>query len=182
MLIVQKYGGSSLADAQRIRRAAERIARQVKEGHHVVVVVSAQGDTTDLLLEQLPQLTTQPPPRELDAYLASGEQMSAALMAMALEEMDVSAVSLTGWQAGLMTDSVHGDARVKGLRGERIRRELQGGNAVVVAGFQGVDAAAESGCDEQYYQHGGKNAADGYSGFFEKCFHICLPSKLRIEN
>lgn len=143
MLIVQKYGGSSLADAQRIRRAAERIARQVKEGHHVVVVVSAQGDTTDLLLEQLPQLTTQPPPRELDAYLASGEQMSAALMAMALEEMDVSAVSLTGWQAGLMTDSVHGDARVKGLRGERIRRELQGGNAVVVAGFQGVDAAGD---------------------------------------
>lgn len=109
----------------------------------MVVVVSAQGDTTDLLLEQLPQLTTQPPPRELDAYLASGEQMSAALMAMALEEMDVSAVSLTGWQAGLMTDSVHGDARVKGLRGERIRRELQGGNAVVVAGFQGVDAAGD---------------------------------------
>lgn len=143
MLIVQKYGGSSLADAARIRRAAQRVAELVQAGHKLVVVVSAQGDTTDHLLEQVPPVTSQPSMRELDAYLAAGEQMSAALMAMALEELGVPAVSLTGWQAGLMTDSVHGDARVQGLRGERIRQELRGGNAVVVAGFQGVNAAGD---------------------------------------
>lgn len=143
MLIVQKYGGSSLADAQRVHRAAGRIAALVREGHRLVVVVSAQGDTTDLLLRQVPSITAQPSARELDAYLSSGEQMSAALMVLALEELGISAVSLTGWQAGLMTDSVHGDARVKGLRGDRIRRELQDGNTVVVTGFQGVDAAGD---------------------------------------
>ena len=143
MLIVQKYGGSSLADPDRIRRAAQRVAGLVQAGHKLVAVVSAQGDTTDLLLEKVPQITASPPARELDAYLAAGEQMSAALMAMALEELGIPAVSLTGWQAGLMTDSVHGDARVLGLRGERIRQELREGNTVVVAGFQGVDAAGD---------------------------------------
>ena len=143
MLIVQKYGGSSLADAQRIRRAAQRVATLVKEGHKLIVVVSAQGDTTDLLLRQVPTITTSPSSRELDAYLSSGEQMSAALMAMALEELDIPAVSLTGWQAGLMTDSIHSDARVRGLRGNRIRQELELGNTVVVTGFQGVDAAGD---------------------------------------
>jgi aspartate kinase len=143
LLIVQKYGGSSLADAQRIRRAAQRVAALVKEGHKLIVVVSAQGDTTDLLLQQVPSITTSPSPRELDAYLSSGEQMSAALMAMALEELDIPAVSLTGWQAGLMTDSIHSDARVRGLRGNRIRQELELGNTVVITGFQGVDAAGD---------------------------------------
>jgi aspartate kinase len=143
LLIVQKYGGSSLADAQRIRRAAQRVAALVKEGHKLIVVVSAQGDTTDLLLQQVPSITTSPSPRELDAYLSSGEQMSAALMAMALEELDIPAVSLAGWQAGLMTDSIHSDARVRGLRGNRIRQELELGNTVVVTGFQGVDAAGD---------------------------------------
>ena len=143
MLIVQKYGGSSLADPDRIRRAAQRMAGLVQAGHKLVAVVSAQGDTTDLLLEKVPQITASPPARELDAYLAAGEQMSAALMAMELEELGIPAVSLTGWQAGLMTDSVHGDARVQGLRGERIRQELREGNTVVVAGFQGVDAAGD---------------------------------------
>lgn len=143
MLIVQKYGGSSLADAQRIRRAAQRVAALVKEGHKLIVVVSAQGDTTDLLLQQVPSITTSPSSRELDAYLSSGEQMSAALMAMALEELDIPAVSLTGWQAGLMTNSIHSDARVRGLRGNRIRQELELGNTVVVTGFQGVDAAGD---------------------------------------
>lgn len=143
MLIVQKYGGSSLADAQRIHRAAQRVAELVREGHKLVVVVSAQGDTTDLLLRQVPSITALPSLRELDAYLSAGEQMSAALMALSLEELGISAVSLTGWQAGLMTDSIHGDARVKGLRGDRIRRELQEGNTVVVTGFQGVDAAGD---------------------------------------
>ena len=143
MLIVQKYGGSSLADAQRIRRAAERVAQQVREGHSVVAVVSAQGDTTDLLLEQVPAVTAAPPPRELDAYLSAGEQMSAALMAMSLTELGVPAVSLAGWQAGLMTDDIHTDARVRGLRGSRIRDELNRGNTVVVTGFQGVDAQGD---------------------------------------
>lgn len=139
MLIVQKYGGSSVADARRIHRAARRVAEQVKNGHKLVVVVSAQGDTTDLLLEKVPQITAAPDPRELDAYLAAGEQLSAALMAMALQALGVSAVSLTGAQAGLLTDGAHSDARVLTLCGDRISRELEKGNVVVVAGFQGVD-------------------------------------------
>ena len=143
MLIVQKYGGSSLANSQCIHRAAQRVAKQVNNGNRLVVVVSAQGDTTDLLLEQLPPLTDAPPPRELDAYLSAGEQISAALMAMALKARGVPAVSLTGWQAGLMTDSVYSDARVRGLRGNRIQQELNRGNTVVVAGFQGVDGQGD---------------------------------------
>ena len=140
MLIVQKYGGSSLADAERIHRAARRVAQQVNAGHRVVVVVSAQGDTTDLLLEQVAFVAANPSKRELDAYLCAGEQMSAALMTMALMAQGVPAVSLAGWQAGLMTDGVHGDARVQGLRGNRVRDELERGNTVVVTGFQGMDA------------------------------------------
>ena len=140
MLIVQKYGGSSLADAERIHQAARRVAQQVNAGHRVVAVVSAQGDTTDLLLEQVASVTANPSKRELDAYLCAGEQMSAALVTMALTAKGVPAVSLTGWQAGLMTDGVHGDARVLGLRGNRIRDELERGNTVVVTGFQGMDA------------------------------------------
>ncbi len=139
MVIVQKYGGSSLADGPRIRRAAQRVAQQVQLGHQLVVVVSAQGDTTDLLLEKLSELSKHPNSRELDAYLTAGEQMSAALMTMALQEADIPAVSLTGWQAGLLTDSTHGNARVLALTGSRIRKELDRGNTVVVTGFQGVD-------------------------------------------
>lgn len=137
MLVVQKYGGSSLADGQRIRNAAKKVAQQVQWGNQVVVVVSAQGDTTDELLERL--ITREPSVRELDAYLASGEQQSAALMAMALQELGVPALSLTGWQAGLQTDECHGDARVRGLIHDRLQRELRRGNVVVVTGFQGVD-------------------------------------------
>ena len=143
MLIVQKYGGSSLADARRIHRAAERIAQQVRAGHKVVAVVSAQGDTTDQLLAQIPAVTGRPSERELDAYLSAGEQLSAALMAMALHTQGIPALSLTGWQAGLMTDGVHTDARVRGLRGSRIRDELSRGNTVVVTGFQGMDAEGD---------------------------------------
>ena len=138
MLVVQKYGGSSLADGQRIRSAAQKVAQQVQWGNQVVVVVSAQGDTTDELLQRL--IAPKPSLRELDAYLASGEQQSAALMTMALQELGIPALSLTGWQAGLLTDECHGDARVKGLASDRIQNELARGNAVVVTGFQGVDA------------------------------------------
>ena len=137
MLVVQKYGGSSLSDGQRIRNAAQKVAQQVQWGNQVVVVVSAQGDTTDELLQRL--ITPRPDPRELDAYLASGEQQSAALMTMALQELGIPAVSLTGWQAGLLTDSHHTDARVRSLTGDRISKELQQGKTVVVTGFQGVD-------------------------------------------
>ena len=139
MLIVLKFGGSSLADAGRIRRAAQRVAEVAREGYDTVVVGSAQGDTTDDLLSTAEEITAQPAPRELDAYLAAGEQLSAGLMTMALMELGCPAVSLTGWQAGLGTDGIHGNARVWGLGNDRIRRELDRGNIVVVAGFQGVD-------------------------------------------
>ena len=137
MLVVQKYGGSSLADAQRVRNAAQKVAQQVQWGNQVIVVVSAQGDTTDELLQRL--VVPKPSIRELDAYLASAEQQSAALMTMALQELEIPAVSLTGWQAGILTDDRHGDARVKGLVNDRIRQELSRGKTVVVTGFQGVD-------------------------------------------
>lgn len=143
MLIVQKYGGSSLANGERVRRAAERVAEHVRRGHRLVVVVSAQGDTTDLLLERVRELTDDPCPRELDAYLAAGEQMSAALMTVALQSLGVEAVSLTGAQAGLRTEDVHGDARILGLSCDRIHRELSAGRTVVVAGFQGVDSRGD---------------------------------------
>ena len=143
MLIVQKFGGSSLADARRIRRAARRAIHAAREEAQVVVVVSAQGDTTDHLVSAAAAVTNVPPEREMDAYLASGEQMSAGLMAMALEAMGQSAVSLTGWQAGLLTDDAHSDARVKGLTNDRIRRELAQGKIVVVTGFQGISVTGD---------------------------------------
>ena len=139
MLIVQKFGGSSLADVPRIRRAAKRAIHASQGGNQVVVVVSAQGDTTDHLVSAAAAISTSPSKRELDAYLAAGEQMSAGLMAMALESMGHRAVSLTGWQAGIVTDGVHGDARVLGLGTDRIRRELDAGKIVVVTGFQGLN-------------------------------------------
>ena len=143
MLKVAKFGGSSLADANRLMLAASRVAQQVRLGHRLVAVVSAQGDTTDEMLLKAAQVSRRPSKRELDAYLSAGEQISAALMAMALEAQGIPAVSLTGWQAGLITDSAHADARVLGLRGSRIRDELDRGKTVVVAGFQGLDAAGD---------------------------------------
>ena len=139
MLMVQKFGGSSLADAQRIRNAAQRSVALAQLGWQVVCVVSAQGDTTDEMLEKAGQISPHPSARELDAYLSAGEQMSAALMAMAIQQLGHEAVSLTGPQAGIMTDGVYGNARVLGLRGDRIRRELEEGRIVVVAGFQGLN-------------------------------------------
>ena len=139
MRIVMKFGGSSLADAKRIQNAAGKIGQLFDAGHQVVAVVSAQGDTTDDMIANVAQIHTDPPRREMDAYLAAGEQMSAALMAMALQKMGYPALSLTGMQAGLMTDGVHSDARVLGLRCQRVEKELADGKIVVVAGFQGVD-------------------------------------------
>lgn len=139
MLMVQKFGGTSLADADRIRVAAGRCVELAQQGWQVIAVVSAQGDTTDEMLQKANEITKKPTARELDAYLSAGEQMSAALMAMAIRELGQDAVSLTGPQAGLMTDGVYGNARVLGLRGDRIQRELGKGRIVVVAGFQGLN-------------------------------------------
>ena len=139
MLIVQKYGGTSLADAQRIRSAAHRATGLARQGNQVVVVVSAQGETTDLLIEKATQINRRGAAREMDAYLAAGEQMSAGLMAMAIGAMGYPAVSMTGWQAGIATDDVHGNARIVSVDTHRIRQELDGGKIVVVAGFQGLD-------------------------------------------
>ncbi len=141
MLMVQKFGGTSLATPERVLAAAKRSVALAEKGCQVVTVVSAQGHTTDEMLAAAGSITAAPPARELDAYLAAGEQMSAALMAMAIRELGYPAVSLTGWQAGLLTDGEYGNARVLGLRGDRIRQALNQGNIVVVAGFQGMDGA-----------------------------------------
>lgn len=140
MLIVQKFGGTSLADTDRIRTAAKRCTDLVQEGHSVVVVVSAQGDTTDDMIAKATAVNPVASRREMDAYLSAGEQMSAGLMAMAIEALGFPAISLTGAQAGLVTDGCHGNARVLGLTGDRIQKELEKGNIVVVAGFQGYDS------------------------------------------
>ncbi|MBR1971942.1 MAG: aspartate kinase [Oscillospiraceae bacterium] len=139
MLIVQKYGGTSLGDTERLRSAARRAAELAGKGHRVVVVVSAQGDTTDELIEKAAQVNKHRAAREMDAYLAAGEQMSAGLMAMAIGALGCPAVSLTGWQAGIHTDGVHGNAAISYIDTGRIQKELEAGKIVVVAGFQGVD-------------------------------------------
>ena len=140
MLMVEKFGGTSVADSARIQRAASLLVEAAREGNQVVAVVSAQGDLTDRLLEKLHAVAHEPSAREVDACLSAGENISAALVAMAVEEMGHPAVSLTGWQAGLMTDSNYGDARIRFMQGGRIRRELAAGKIVVVAGFQGLDS------------------------------------------
>ncbi len=139
MTIVQKYGGTSLADEGKILTAAKRAAGLARQGARVVVVVSAQGETTDVMIEKTARVNRRAARREMDAYLASGEQMSAGLMAMAIGSLGHPAVSLTGCQAGIHTDGVHGNARILDVDTTRIRRELDKGNVVVVAGFQGMD-------------------------------------------
>ena len=138
MLLVQKYGGTSLADAGRIRAAARRASELSRQGNQIVIVVSAQGDTTDEMIRRASQLNRRRAAREMDAYLAAGEQMSAALMAMAIGAMGCPAVSLTGWQAGIHTDGNHANARILSVDTGRILRELEAGKIAVVAGFQGV--------------------------------------------
>lgn len=143
MRIVQKFGGSSVADAARIQRVAGIIAETRRAGHQVVAVLSAQGDTTDELIEKARDLNPAPSPRELDALLCVGEQISVALMAMALEAMGQPTVSLTGWQIGLRTDSRHGAARIRSIDGARLLQELEAGKIVLVCGFQGIDEAGD---------------------------------------
>jgi len=137
-LIVQKYGGTSVGDATRIKRVAHRVASTRQAGHDVVVVVSAMGDTTDDLIALARQITPHPPPRELDMLLTAGERISMSLLAMAIAELGVTAKSFTGSQAGIITDNLHGKARILDVRAGRIREALSEGHVVIVAGFQGV--------------------------------------------
>ena len=137
-LIVQKYGGSSMADAERIKKVARRIARAKAQGDRVVVVVSAMGDTTDELIKLAYQVSDQPGDRELDVLLSTGEIVSSTLLAMALRAMGYEAISLSGAQAGIRTDATYSRARILKIEAKRVVKELGRGNIVIVAGFQGV--------------------------------------------
>ncbi|MDO5602158.1 MAG: aspartate kinase [Oscillospiraceae bacterium] len=139
-LIVQKFGGSSVADRDHIFNVARIVADTYRDGNSVVVVVSAQGDTTDDLMEKAAEITHAPSLREMDMLLASGEQISIALLSMALGELGVKAISLTGWQAGFKTDRNYSKARIRRMETERIESELAKNQVVVVAGFQGLNS------------------------------------------
>jgi aspartate kinase len=138
-LVVQKFGGSSVATAERIMAAARRAVRAKHAGHEVIVVVSARGDTTDELIALAREITENPPSREMDMLLATGEQISIALLAMAIHSLGHKAVSFTGMQVGIVTDNVHTKARIKSIDTARLRRALNQGNIAIVAGFQGID-------------------------------------------
>ena len=142
-LLVQKYGGTSVGSIERIQAVAQRIRQSREEGHDIVVVVSAMGHTTDELTGLAHGLTATPPQREMDMLLASGEQVSIALLAMALDAQGVAASSMTGPQVGIATESVHGRARILGIRTDRIRSRIQAGQVVVVAGFQGTSTSSD---------------------------------------
>ncbi len=138
-LYVQKFGGSSVANTERIFNVARIVTDTYKEGHNVVVVVSAQGDTTDDLLEKAAEINENPSKREMDVLLSTGEQISISLLAMAIEKLGFPVVSLTGWQAGFLSDSNHGNAKIRRINTERLETELDKRNIVIVAGFQGLN-------------------------------------------
>jgi aspartate kinase len=142
-LKVQKYGGSSVADAEKMLTVAKRVAKNRKQGHQIVVVVSAPGDTTDDLITMAKKLSETPDEREMDVLLATGEQQSIALLAIALKSLGCDAVSFTGPQVGIMTDRIHTKAHILNIDGRRIRKALQKGQVVVVAGFQGMTPDAD---------------------------------------
>lgn len=141
-VVVQKYGGTSVADASRIEKVADRVVNLRSQGNDCVVVVSAMGQTTDELVSLAEQLSDRPDPREMDMLLTAGERVSMSLLAMALQARGVPAVSYTGSQAGILTDSSHGEARITEITGERVKDSLAVGEVVVIAGFQGVDPAS----------------------------------------
>ena len=138
-IIVKKFGGTSIADAEKIRRAAGRVIKAVKNGHQVVVVASARGKQTDELIADALELNPNPPEREMDQLLSTGEQQSVSLFAMALDAMGYDAISFTGGQIRMITDSDYTKARIKSVDARRIRKELDKGRIVIVAGFQGID-------------------------------------------
>lgn len=143
-LIVQKYGGSSVANPERIKNVAKRVVRYKKDGHDVVVVVSALGDTTDELIELAYKVTDDPSEREMDMLISTGEQISCALLAMAVEKLGVPAISFTGAQVGIITDTSHTKARILNISAaDRIREKLKEGKVVIVAGFQGISIKKE---------------------------------------
>ncbi len=142
-IVVMKFGGTSVADADRIRRAAQRAIQAQKKGKQVVMVVSAMGKTTDHLLNLAGEVSENPPRRELDMLLTTGEQVSISLMAMAINAAGQEAISLTGGQIGLITDAVHAKARIQKIDADRIHKELDSGKIVIVAGFQGIDESGE---------------------------------------
>lgn len=139
-LIVQKFGGTSVANAERIKAAAKRIVETHKAGNKVIVVVSARGQTTDELIDLAYEIMDNPSTREMDVLLSTGEQVSIALVAMAIHAMGYPAVSFTGGQVGIITDSSHTKARIKNINTQRMQKELDKGSIVIVAGFQGIDA------------------------------------------
>ena len=138
-LIVQKFGGSSVADAHHLYNVAKTITSVYSEGHSIVVVVSAQGDTTDNLLKKAYEINKNPSKREMDALLSAGEQMSSSLLAMAIENLGFPVISLSGWQAGFKTNNNYGNAQIENITTTRIKKELENKNIVVLAGFQGFD-------------------------------------------
>jgi len=138
-LIVQKFGGTSVADADRIRNVAKIITDTYKAGNNVVAVVSAQGDTTDDLIAKAAEINPAASKRELDVLLSCGEQISMSLLAMAIQKLGFPVISLTGWQAGLKTDSAYGNARIKQIDTDRLNAELDKGKIVIIAGFQGIN-------------------------------------------
>jgi aspartate kinase len=138
-LVVQKYGGTSVGTPERIGRVAERVVGTRREGNDVVVVVSAMGQSTDELIELARAVSPHPPAREMDMLLTAGERISMALVAMAIIDRGVDAVSFTGSQAGILTEGEHGSAKIAEIRGQRVRESLDQGKVVIVAGFQGVD-------------------------------------------
>ncbi|GGK32876.1 aspartokinase 2 [Caldalkalibacillus thermarum] len=137
-LIVQKFGGTSVGSVERIQHVANLIKQEVDNGHSVVVVVSAMGKSTDQLVDLAREITPRPSPREMDMLLTTGEQVSIALLSMALHELGLDAVSLTGWQAGILTEGVHQNARILDIDEQKILRYVEEGKVVVVAGFQGI--------------------------------------------
>jgi len=138
-LVVQKFGGSSVADAKKVMNVAERVTDEYKKGNNVIVVVSAQGDTTDDLIAKANEINPNASKREMDMLLSTGEQISISLLAMAIEKLGFPVVSLTGWQIGMKTDSHYSSARIRKIDKERILMELDKKNIIIVAGFQGIN-------------------------------------------
>ncbi|CAJ1314441.1 aspartate kinase [Paenibacillus sp. PK4536] len=142
-LYVMKFGGSSVGDTERMQRVAKRIVEKQDEGHDCVVVVSAMGDTTDDLIDQARLLNPNPPAREMDMLMTTGEQISMAMLSMAIQHLGREAVSFTGWQAGFETEAEHGKARIRNIQPERVLKAIGAGKIVIVAGFQGITAEGE---------------------------------------
>ncbi|MHB1336431.1 MAG: amino acid kinase family protein, partial [Candidatus Humimicrobiaceae bacterium] len=137
-IVVMKFGGTSIGSVEKIKKVAERAVKMKNEGSNVVITVSAMGDTTDDLIELAAGISSNPPRREMDMLLSTGEQVSSSLLAIAINEKNSSAVSLTGWQAGIFTDDTFSDAKILSIKNDRIFNEFKKDNIVIVAGFQGI--------------------------------------------